>query len=143
MKKKNNSKFLSAVFLSLLTISGGVLAMPLLSADNQLTQIQESVKLFEKNPERFLQTENLGLKNGFENPNDFPIGMGSDKENNNAINEGALEAALEERDYDAWKEALQRIDGFSGSDVIDREDFNILVALHNSKDSGETELANL
>jgi hypothetical protein len=143
MKKKGNTKFLSAVFLSLLALTGGVLAMPLLGTDNQLTQIQESVKLFEKNPERFLQTENLGLRSGFENPNSQSTDSDYSDLSNYATNEGALDVALEERDYDAWKEALQNIEGFSETDVISKEDFNILVALHNSKDSGETELENI
>jgi len=137
MKKKKNTKFLSAILLSLLAITAGVSASPMFQPDTQLAHIQESVKLFEKNPERFLQTEDLGLKSAFENPTDLSIDNAGD-EVQNAINEGALNAAIENRDYDAWKEALQKIEGFSeNTDIISEEDFEILAALHNPKDSEE------
>jgi len=139
MKKKRNTKFLSAVFLSLLAVTGGIIALPLLNSDNQLAQIQESIKLFEKNPERFLQTEDLGLKSAFETPYDLSANSDAGDGVNDAINEGALDAAIEDGNYDAWKEALQSIEGLKDTDVIGKEDFEILASLHNQKDSGETE----
>ena len=142
MKKKRNIKFLAAIFLSLLAVTGGVLAMPIFDTDNQIAQMQESVKIFEKNPERFLQTENLGLRSEFETPYDFSSSIYTNKEQN-AINEGALEAALEEGDYDTWKKAMQDIEGFSdNTSIIDREDFEILAALHNQKKSENSEETN-
>ena len=142
MKKKRNIKFLAAIFLSLLAVTGGVLAMPISDTDNQIAQMQESVKIFEKNPERFLQTENLGLRSEFETPYDFSSSIYTNKEQN-AINEGALEAALEEGDYDSWKKVVQDIEGFSdNTSIIDREDFEILAALHNQKKSENSEETN-
>jgi hypothetical protein len=140
MRKKIKSKFLSAIFLGLLAISGGFLAIPMLSADNQQVQMQENMKVFGQNPERFLQTENLGLKDGFQ----YPIGESfvniPIEETNSAVNEGALETAIEEGDYEAWKEALQEMDGFPEDvGIIDKEDFDVLVALHKSEFSEESE----
>lgn len=135
MKKKIKSKFVSAILLGFLAISGGVLALPLLNADNQLMPVQENARLLGQNPERFLQTENLGLKERFQYPQEQSVG-----ETNNAVNEGALEAAIEEGNYEAYKEALQEINGFSkkGS-IIDKEDFEVLVALNKSKSIPESE----
>ena len=65
-KKKKSLKFLSSLFLGLLMVSGGVLAMPTLDTKTSQAQLQASLGAFEKSPERFLQTQNLGLKNGFE-----------------------------------------------------------------------------
>jgi len=65
-KKKKNFKVASSILLGLLMVSGGVLAMPVLNSDNSFAQLQNSVNAFEKNPERFLQTNDLGLKNGFQ-----------------------------------------------------------------------------
>lgn len=139
MKKKIKSKFLSAMFLGLLVLSGGVLVMPTLSADSSLTQ-QKSINMFAQNPERFLQTENLGLKSGFQYPND-PRNLSVDEANNSAMNEGALESAIEEGNYEAWKEALQEINGYPNKgNIIDEEDFNVLVALNKSKLSGENQI---
>lgn len=139
MKKKINKKFLSALFLSLLAVTGGVLATPMLDTDNQLAQIQESVKLFEKNPEKFLQTDDLGLRTGFESPNEYYMGGYYENEIKDAINEDGLTAALESEDYDKWKEILQNTEGISDTSVISQEDFDILAALHKSKKAGMTE----
>lgn len=129
MKKKIKSKFLSAMFLGLLVISGGVLFMPTLNADSQLTQ-QKSINIFAQNPERFLQTENLGLKAGFQYPKDNSV----IDANNYAVNEGALESAIEEGNYEAYKEVLQELNGFpEKGNIIDKEDFNVLVALNRPK----------
>ncbi len=140
MGKKIKSKFLSAIFLGLLAISGGVLAMPSFSANNSQIQMQENLKAFEQNPERFLQTENLGLKEGFQPPYEPSIANTLVGGAGGAVDEGALEAAIEEGDYEAWKEALYKMDGFPKDvGVIDEEDFKVLAALHKSKSLGQTE----
>ena len=140
MKKRIKNKFLSAAVLGLLVISGGILAIPAVSANNQIGQIQKNNSILEKNPEKFLQTENLGLKNGFQYSNNNLPGNLSIGETNQSVNEGPLEAAVEAGDYDAWKEALQKIDGFSeNASVINKEDFDILVALNRSNPQQENE----
>jgi len=142
-KKKDNKRYLGALFLSALVLGGGFLAMPIINADDQFTQIQENLKFFEKNPERFLQTENLGLKSGFEDSNPG-VAVGSfEDEINQSINEGALEAALETEDYESWKEALQNLKGFSEDvGVISEEDFKVLASLHKLKPFEEDEKTN-
>jgi hypothetical protein len=138
--KKKNKKYLSALFLSALVLGGGFLAMPLMSADDQLAQVQENIKFFEKNPERFLQTENLGLRAAFEDGGrDFANNF-LEKEKNNLMDEGALEAALEAEDYESWKDILENLEGFPEDiGVISEEDFKVLASLHKLKVSEKDE----
>ncbi|MFZ1971153.1 MAG: hypothetical protein WAU65_03175 [Candidatus Nanoarchaeia archaeon] len=133
MKKKIKSKFLSAIFLGLLAISGGVIVMPTLSASNQ--QMQKSIRTIGQSPERFLQTENLGLRGEFQYASDKSnVNLSVEETTNMSVNEGALNAAIEEGNYEAWKEALQNLNGFTkNGNIISEEDFNVLVALNKSE----------
>ncbi len=68
-KKKKGLKVLSSVLLGFLLMSSGVFAMSDLDSKISQTQFQENLKVFEKSPERFLQTQDLGLKDDFNNLN--------------------------------------------------------------------------
>lgn len=131
-KKKKNFKVASSILLGLLMVSGGVLAMPVLSADNSFAQLQNSVNAFEKNPERFLQTNDLGLKSGFQEPSvDISCLPENNIEKYFSTNEGDLEKALRNKDYKAWKKAVNNLDeSLRGVDTMSEEDFQILALLH-------------
>jgi hypothetical protein len=138
MKKKIRSKFLSAVLMSLLVVSGGFLAMPMLGASQNMQP--GNLNFTSQNPQKFLQTENLGLRDDFkysENSFGSSAYFGG---NNFSVNEGALNSAIEEGNYDAWKDAQSEENGFSSVDnFISEEEFNVLVALRKSKISEESE----
>jgi len=130
-KKRKNLKVLSSVLLGFLLVSGGALAMPTLSSNSPQFQFQESLKAFERNPEKFFQPSDLGLKPAFQEPfmqlntEDF-----SDKYL--AVNEGALEEALRKKDYSAWKKAVENL-GQNSQMIgeISEAEFEILSELHN------------
>ncbi len=124
--KKKMKKYSGALLLGLLAVGGGVMAMPTLNAyQMQDNCIQNSARMFEKNPERFLQTENLGLKRGFE----------ITEEENYSVNEEALKKALDAGNYEAWREAMKGVGGsYAYTDVITQEDFQILASLHKLKE---------
>jgi len=68
-KKKKGLKVLSSILLGFLLVGGGVLAMPSMDSKISQTQFQENLRIFERSPERFLQTQDLGLKGDFNQMN--------------------------------------------------------------------------
>ena len=133
MKKKIKSKFLSAIFLGLLAISGGVISYAY--AQRKQSANAKSIRTIGQSPERFLQTENLGLRGEFQYASDKSnVNLSVEETTNMSVNEGALNAAIEEGNYEAWKEALQNLNGFTkNGNIISEEDFNVLVALNKSE----------
>lgn len=132
-KEKNNKRFWSALALGLLIISGGVFALPAVNADDSANQIQRSVEVIQKNPERFLDIGNFYFTSDFdyldelnkEFVRDYP-----EIETKNSVNEGAVINALNSEDYEAWKESLQNLPGYPQNlPVMSREDFELLVKI--------------
>jgi hypothetical protein len=52
-----------------------------------------------------------------------------------------VRAAIEAGDYDAWKAAMEQIEKPQLTDLINEDNFDIFVAMHNAKQAGDMETA--
>jgi len=105
MKKgKRNLKFLTGIMLGVLAITGGVLSLPnsnnsIYDKSSQLS-LQENIKVFEKSPDRFLQPNNLGLKDNFKDMGSqiFSTGETTNEDEFYMMSSGTFGKTLKEKD---------------------------------------------
>ncbi|MFA5953350.1 MAG: hypothetical protein WC812_02035 [Candidatus Pacearchaeota archaeon] len=133
-KNKSKRKIATAVALGLIAFGGGALAIPYNYENLQGNHLQNSVSSLSEYPSRFLETENLGLKDNFLNSFDNEKQVYS-------VNEGAVLEALNNENYVGWKNAIENLEGFPQDiEVMSEEDFSILVSLKKASEEGDIEM---
>jgi len=141
----SNKKIFGAIALGLLTLGGSVLAVPYNSDSVKPDQFHKFVDKINLNPEKFLETENLGLKENFVYLGNFEEDSFDEvinaQQNISSVNEGAVLEALNKEDYDSWREALESLEGFPQDvEVMSKDDFDILVELRKAKEFNDLEM---
>jgi hypothetical protein len=130
-KIHRKTKILGAFLISVLAISGGVLALPSMKkSDSQ--EITNYIKTDSSPSSDYIQKWNNEFSQNQE-------GFNSDLFLNNlysqkAVNEGPILEALQNADYEKWTKALENLEGFPKDiKIMSKEDFEILVQLRTPK----------
>jgi hypothetical protein len=131
--KKKGKKFLGTFLISLLAIVGGVTALPLSENIKPGNLSFNNFKQIQNNPTQFLKMGNLALPQNF----DYIEELNKEFAKNSPYNELLeikLKTAIQEGDYESWKDAFIRLGGSSGeTGIISREEFEILKEIKKEK----------
>lgn len=111
----------------------------IVDTEEEFAQLQEMHELFQEgNVEEATEIrEELGLPEHHKGPHGNNNGNGNGKHWNSEKHE-AVKQAIEDNDYEAWKEAMG---GMPGANEITEETFSLIVEAHMLKENGQYEEA--
>lgn len=129
-----SAKVLGAVLIGALVFSGSVFAMPIKSNAVNKGEVMTVVNDLVQNDLNYIEQWNKELSAGFRGFDEKAYLESFNTIAQKAENEGAVLEALENKDYNEWKEAVQSLEGYPiGLEVIPKEEFKILAELKKSE----------
>ncbi len=130
-------KTLNAFMLSALFVAGGAAAMPLLKAGDSVGDRtyagSSNFKQIQNNPIQFIKNENLALPDDFDYLKELNQQFAEENYPEKIIlspPEENMQKALQEKNYPAWLDSLNELEGFPEKvAIITRSEFEILSEL--------------
>ncbi len=142
MKKQKNykrihksAKILGAILLGALVFSGGALAIPVKSATDK-GEVMTVIKTMTQNDLNYVDQWNKEFSDGYREFDKNAYFDSFEKyTGEEAMNEGAVLNALENKDYEEWKEATQNLEGYPKNiEPLPKEEFKTLAELKKAEE---------
>ncbi len=127
---KNKKKKISAFLFTLLAVSGGVVAAPLIDSSTGLSA--GDLKSLPVDSLQALSYENIATFDELNKPIEINTQYSDLIFIREGVDEDSLKNALRKGDYEEWKNNFAKIGGFSDSGFISEEEFEVLRQIKNN-----------